>query len=80
MPYYTSKLTSQINFYHSAEDNLRKWKFSSLRKHSYSNILKILRPKKEIFQIKKSNIFHISAQNLDCGYSLEPPRWGGSNE
>ena len=32
------------------------------------------------FQIKNSNIFHISAQNIDCGYSLEPPRWGGSNE
>ena len=29
---------------------------------------------------KKSNIFHISAQNIDCGYSLEPPRRGGSNE
>ena len=25
-------------------------------------------------QIKKSDIFHISAQNIDCGYSLEPPR------
>ena len=25
------------------------------------------------FQIKNSNIFHISAQNIDCGYSLEPP-------
>ena len=33
-----------------------------------------------IFQIKKSDIFHISAQNIDCGYSLEPPRRGGSNE
>ena len=29
---------------------------------------------------KKSNIFYISAQNIDCGYSLEPPRRGGSNE
>ena len=29
---------------------------------------------------KKSDIFHISAQNIDCGYSLEPPRRGGSNE
>ena len=30
---------------------------------------------------KNSNIFfQISAQNIDCGYSLEPPRWGGSNE
>ena len=25
-------------------------------------------------------IFLIFAQNIDCGYSLEPPRWGGSNE
>ena len=29
---------------------------------------------------KNSNIFHISAQNIDCWYSLEPPRRGGSNE
>ena len=36
--------------------------------------------KNEIFQIKNSNIFHISAPNIDCGYSLEPPRRGGSNE
>ena len=25
-------------------------------------------------------IFRISAQNMDCGYSLEPSRRGGSNE
>ena len=25
-------------------------------------------------------MFQISAQNVDCGYSLEPPRRGGSNE
>ena len=30
--------------------------------------------------MKNSDIFHISAQNMDCGYSLEPPRRGGSNE
>ena len=28
----------------------------------------------------KSDIFRISAQNLDCGYVLEPPRSGGANE
>ena len=44
----------------------------SLRKHTYSNILKISQPKKENFQIKNSDIFHISAQNIDCGYSSEP--------
>ena len=52
----------------------------SLRKHAYSNILKILQPKKENFQIKNSDIFHISAQNIDCVYSLEPPRRGSSKE
>ena len=52
----------------------------SLRKHAYSNILKISPPKTESFQIKNSDNFHISAQNIDCGYSLEPPRRGGSNE
>ena len=32
------------------------------------------------FSDKNSDIFHISAQNIDCGYLLEPPRQGGSNE
>ena len=32
------------------------------------------------FSDKNSDIFHISAQNIDCGYSLEPPHRGGSNE
>ena len=33
------------------------------------------------FSVKKnSDIFHISAQNIFCGYSLEPPRRGGFNE
>ena len=54
--------------------------FQALRKHAYSNTLKILAPKNENFQIKNSDIFHISARNIDCGYSLEPPRRGGSNE
>ena len=36
--------------------------------------------KKETFQIKESDIFHISAQNIDCVYSLEPLRQGGPNE
>ena len=42
----------------------------SLRKHAYS----------KNFQIKNSDIFHNSGQNIDRGYSLEPPRRGGSNE
>ena len=52
----------------------------TLRKHAFSNILKILPPKNEIFQIKNSDIFHVFAQNIDGGYSLEPPRRPGSNK
>ena len=36
--------------------------------------------KKWKFSDKNSDIFHTSAQIIDCGYSLEPPHRGGSNE
>ena len=39
--------------------------YITLRKHTFSNILKILTPKNENFQIKNSDIFHVSAQNID---------------
>ena len=52
----------------------------TLRKHAYSNIVKVLPPQNENFQIKNFDIFHISAQNIDCGYSLGPLLRGGSNE
>ena len=32
------------------------------------------------FHQKNVDIFLIFAQNIDCGYTLEPPRRGGSNE
>ena len=54
--------------------------YVTFRKHAYSNTLKILPPKNENFQMKNSDIFLISAQNIDCACSLEPPRRGGSNE
>ena len=51
-----------------------------LRKDAYSNILRTLPPKNENFQMKNSDIFNISAQNIDCGYLLEPPCRGSSNK
>ena len=30
--------------------------------------------------MKNFDIFLIFAQNIDCGFTLEPPRRGGSNE
>ena len=43
----------------------------TLWKQAYSNIMKILRPQKENFEIKNSDI---PAQNIDFWYSVEPPR------
>ena len=56
-------------------------KLVSSRKHAYI----ILIPLNPTFIVKLGFtgiyiIFLISDQNIDCGYSLEPPRRGGSNE
>ena len=48
--------------------------------HENTPIQIYIEPKTESFQIKKNGMFHISAQNIDCRYSLEPPRRDGSNE
>ena len=42
--------------------------------------IEILQPKKENFQMKNSDIFRISSQNIYCGYPVEPLRRGSSNE
>ena len=44
----------------------------------YTEIFKVVR--NENVQYKFCFIFLIFAQNIDCGYTLEPPRLGGSNE
>ena len=76
--YYSMIFDCEWTMTHLEEKRRRKKK--PLRKHAYSNILNFLPPKNENFQIKNSDIFLISAQNIDCGYSLEPPHRGGSNE
>ena len=85
--YYKAKKTKgkkhlPLNMYPriQGDDNSLIRQVMPLRKHAYSNILKISPPKTESFQIKILIFFHIRAQNIDCGYSLEPPRRGGSNE
>ena len=61
-----------LSFYHE---------FSTLRKHAHaiSRIFFICK-KMKIFS-RKSLIFSLFLlQNIDCGYTLEPRRRGGSNE
>ena len=51
-----------------------------LRKLAHAINRDFLALKIENFQLKNFDIFLIFAQNIDCGYTLEPPRRGGSNE
>ena len=41
---------------------------------------KLYYQKNEEISDENSDMFHISAQTIECGYPLEPPRQGGSNE
>ena len=62
----------------------KKYKWCNPEKAHYENTLiqiyrKVRLQKLKIFR-QETDLFHISAQNIDCGYLLEPPRRGGSNE
>ena len=50
----------------------------TLRKHTYSYILKILQPKKENLQIKNWYFSYFCSKH--SGYLLEPRQWGSFNE
>ena len=55
--------------------------FMSITKTRLFRCIEKFTTKSENFSDKKnSDVFHISARNIDCGYTLEPPRRGGSNE
>ena len=79
-----SNVGSPIARYHNGRITTKMISFrpsamKSLRKHAYLNTLKISLPKTESFQTKIL-IFLISAKNIYCRCSLEPPHRGGSNE
>ena len=55
--------------------------YSSITKTSLFKYIENFTSKKlKKISDKNPDIFHISAQNIDCGYSLEASRRGGSNE
>ena len=53
---------------------------SSLRKHAHAIYRNFFGCKNDKNHWKNFDIFLIFAQNIDRGYTLEPPRRGGSNE
>ena len=60
------------------------WRYGrkSITKTRLFKYIEIFTSKNWTFSDKKKTLifFYISDQNIDCGYSLEPPRRGGSNE
>ena len=68
------------------KDKRRQKKEERLKKTIMKTCLDNVDPLKPHFYIVNLGftgvhiIFLISAQNIDCGYSLEPPHRGGSNE
>ena len=46
----------------------------------YKEIFKVVKKNENFAEVKNFDIFLIFAQNIDCVYTLEPPRRGGSNE
>ena len=65
----------------SKQAMIRTWRNrKALRKLVHAINRYFLTLKTENFQLKNFDIFLIFAQNIDCGYTLEPPRRGGSNE
>ena len=57
------------------------FKVITLRKHAYNNYTVTFSAVKIWnFQLKILIYFLIFAQTIDCGYTVEPPRRGSSNE
>ena len=73
-------------FLHEKKDLRLYWGSSKVMFNITKTYLYNFDPLKPHFYIVKLGftgvyiIFLISDQNIDCRYSLEPPRWGGSNE
>ena len=68
------------NVYRRARNALCFMQIVITKTHLFKYMENFASKKLKFFRYKNSDIFHISAHNIDCGYSLEPPRRGGSNE
>ena len=61
------------------EYRYKRGRAPALRKHSHMIYSNFFRSRIDNFQRKIFDSFLNFAQNIDCGYTLEPPRRGGSN-
>ena len=61
------------NHIHIRRDGSNEYPITKTRVFKYTENF-TTKKKNENFQMKNSDIFLISPQDIDCGYSLEPPR------
>ena len=73
-------LTAQTCLTKRIEHDVARKLVAITKTRLFKYIEKITSKNRKKNQIKNSDISHVSVQNIDCGYSLEPPRRGGSNE
>ena len=84
------KLFQNIHFPSKSHDSNTPWMYctysarlktciASITKTSLFKYTENFTTKKWKFTNKNSDRFHISAQNIDCGYSLKLPHWGSYN-
>ena len=88
--HFPQNITKTRQFKYIENFTIKRGKFSDKKNRIFFTITKTrlynVDPLKPLFYIVKLGftgvyiIFLISAQNRDCGYSLEPPRRCGSNE
>ena len=78
--FLTKKKKKKNSFLYTKDPAVHNAHFNStITKTCLSKYIETFTSKNWKFLDKKLTFFHISAQNIDCGYSLEPPRRGGSN-
>ena len=73
-----SKAAPLLQFVHIFVSAVSNMAVTKIRLFKY--IENFTTKKMKVSDKKKWYILHISAQNIDCGYALELPRQGGSNE
>ena len=71
---------SDCTVIHCDSDCIRMYEYIITKTCLFNYIENFTTKKWKISEKKNLIFFHISAQNMDCWYSLEPPRRGGSNE
>ena len=76
-------LSSKLPFLQQGDRNSRQDPLNTTERYYENKPIQIywkFYDKKGKFSNKRTGIFYIPAQNIDCGYTLEPPWRGDTNK